>query len=384
MTETLLKASFLFIAYTYAVYPLLLLALRRRSPAPAPSRDRPVTVVIAAFNEEAAIAATLSTILASDYPPEALEVLVVSDASTDGTDRVVSRFPAERVRLLRQPVRRGQTAGLWVGCQNARGELVILADASGHFRPDTVRRFVRHFADPRVGAVSGYKAARTTGGAVSPGDGLYARYDMTLRRLESQMGGSWVGCEGGAFALRKDLFQPAFPLDIAADNATCYQIYEKGMIHRFDPEAVIVEPPARDLRNEFERKIRIIVLQLKGFAVFRRLFVPWRHPAFFFQNVSHKLFRWLVPFALLLFWAASAASPQPWARALFWGQNLFYATAFAGMLCERRFKVSRLVAIPAYFVTVNLSGLLAWTFLFRDYTLWNPPVRGDNPPLNPL
>jgi cellulose synthase/poly-beta-1,6-N-acetylglucosamine synthase-like glycosyltransferase len=370
--------SFLFIAYTYFGYPLLLwcwTTYKTSSLLDDPSFIPSVTVVIAAFNEETCIAETTASILAADYPPEKLNIVVVSDASTDNTENIVSSFPPDRVHLLRQETRRGQTAGLLRGVQGASGDIIIIADASGRFLFNTVRLLVRHFADPRVGAVSGYKKVEETGTAVAKGDGAYTRYDRWLRALESQTGSSWVGCQGGLFAIRKPLFRIQFPLDMAADNAIGYELYEQRMLHRFDPEAMVIEKPPQDLENEFRRKIRVIVLQMHGMFYFRRLFIPWRHALFVFQNASHKLFRWLVPFALLVMAAACFKSTRPGAHVLLGLQSFFYALATIGILWGKKRKAPWFLSIPAYFLTVNLAGLLAWGMLFKNYTLWKPPDR---------
>jgi len=375
MSDALILGCFLFIFYTYFGYPLLLWAFRRKPATPSGGYIPSVSVIIAAYNEEAGIVETVETILASRYPPEALDVIVVSDASTDRTDEWVRRIANSRVQLLRQPVRSGQTAAMLRGTQVSQSTIVVMADASGHFSPDTIHHLVRHFENEKVGAVSGYMEIRDSGSAVSEGNNLYGWYDMKLRHWESLTGSSYVGCEGGLFAIRRSLFRADFPLDIAADNATCYRLYEEGFNHLFDPEAVIIERSARDLKNEFYRKVRIIVLQLRGFFAFRRLFIPWRHPRFFFQNVSHKLFRWMVPFALILMWVASAFSPSLWGHAFFVAQSVFYACAAFGALVRSRHRAPWLLAIPAYFVAVNMGGLAAWFNLFRNYTVWSPPVR---------
>jgi poly-beta-1,6-N-acetyl-D-glucosamine synthase len=307
---------------------------------------------------------------------------VVADQSTDATEAIVAAYPDSRVQLIRQVPRAGQTAGLRRGARAARGEILLMADASGRFYPDTVRQLARHFADPRVGGVSGRKRIAKTDGAVSKGDGFHFGYDGLLRAWESRWGSSWVGCQGGLFAIRRPLFSEAAPLDIAADNAVCYELYEQGYRHHFDPAAVVLEAPSRHLKMEFQRKVRIIVLQLRGVRHFRRLFHPLKHPAFFFQNVSHKIFRWLQPFALIVLWIASGFSAQSWARVLFYAQCLFYAVAVLGMLYARRRKLPKRLSIPAYFVTVNLAGLTAWARLLKDYTVWTPPAREDEPSKN--
>jgi cellulose synthase/poly-beta-1,6-N-acetylglucosamine synthase-like glycosyltransferase len=375
--DRLAWASLGFIAYTYAGYPLLL-ALRARAsrrPPPRPPAEPFVSVIIAAYNEAASLGDTLASILASDYPGNRREVIVVSDGSTDDTDVVALGFELQGVRLVRQEQRRGQVPGFEAAAAVARGDVLLFADAGELFRKETMRRLAAPFSDPSVGAVSGAKITARTGSTVSGGDNLYTRYDRQLRALESRTGSSWVGCEGGIYAIRASLFRVDFPLSIAADNALCYRLYEKGYRHVFDPSAVVIERPSSNLRNEFGRKVRIIVTQIRGLVVFRRLLNPVRHPDFVWQNASHKIFRWSVPFALMSLLGATAASRSRWARALFGAQVAFYGLAAATPRLQRRRAVPRLLSVPAYFTTVNAAALLAWARLFRDYSVWQPPAR---------
>ncbi len=379
MTEGVVIGSFLFIIYTYFGYPAILWVLRQRSPIQKvdPLFTPRVTVVISAFNEQQAIGDTLTTILASDYPAASFDVVVISDASSDRTDAIVQSFDPSRVHFFRQPTRSGQAINLEKGARIASGEILFMADASGRFFPNTLRQTVRHFGDAHVGAVSGYKVIRKTGAANSIADGVYARYDRTLRQWESETGSSWVGCQGGAFAIRKTLYRTHFPLSSTPDTSMGYDLYRQGYLHRYDPDIQLVESPSLGLTTEFSRKIRLVVGQLHGVLYFRRLFNPFRHPAFFFQNVSHKVFRWLVPFALILMWGASFGSAIWWVRLFFLLQTLFYGTALIGITFSRRQKLPKILAIPAYFVMVNLGALLAWPLAFRDYTIWVPPSREE-------
>jgi hypothetical protein len=148
-------------------------------------------------------------------------------------------------------------------------------------------------------------------------------------------------------------------------------------LHLFDPQALVLETPSQSLRQEFDRKVRIIVKQLQGVAYFRRLFVPWKHPVFFFQNVSHKIFRWLVPVALITMWIGSSFDPSQVAKNFFLAQCDFYALAGIGWLWSYWRHPPKILSIPAYFVTVNAAGLLAWFAAFRDYSTWTPPGRLD-------
>jgi cellulose synthase/poly-beta-1,6-N-acetylglucosamine synthase-like glycosyltransferase len=206
--EWLFWGSLFLIAYPYGIYPPLVVvwaAVRPRPVRRAPIEPA-VTVLVPAYNEAAVIAATLDAILAQDYPAAKLQIVVVSDASTDGTDAVVESYGTKRVTLLRQAQRGGKALGLNAGVRIARGEINVFCDANARFAPDAVRQLVRNFADPDVGYVTGKLTleSESPGGAASAGS-AYLDFEGRLRTAETRIG-SVIGVNGGCDAMRRELY----------------------------------------------------------------------------------------------------------------------------------------------------------------------------------
>ena len=197
--------SFFFIAYTYIGYPILLIVWpKRKTEISRQSDHQPnVTVLIAAFNEEAIIEKNISSLLESHYPENKMEIIISSDASTDKTDEIVHSFNNKRVKLYRMKFRKGKFEAQKEVLKYAKGEIILLADASGRFDPYAVEILMRKFKDPTIGSIVGKKIIKKAGTNVAEGEGLYWRYESKLRHLESLIGSSWVGCEGGLTAVRK-------------------------------------------------------------------------------------------------------------------------------------------------------------------------------------
>ena len=213
--ETLLWTCLLTVGYVYLGYPLTLLLVRRRSPGPVRRGRQPhVTVVIAAFNEVAHIAATVRNKLAQDYPAELLDVIVVSDGSTDGTDAAVASLDDPRVTLLRQEPRQGKTLALNRAVAEAPGKIIVFSDANSRYEPSAVSRLVAAFDDIEVGYVTGQLIYENPGeSGTGGGSGLYMRYENWVRRLESTVG-SVVGVNGGIDAVRRGLYRPMAAHDL--------------------------------------------------------------------------------------------------------------------------------------------------------------------------
>ncbi len=281
------------LVYAYFGYPLALAALGRlRRPRPISDGDilPAVTMVVAAWNEEAVIAEKIENALAQQYPPDRLDLIVVSDGSTDRTDEIVEEYAQRtgRVKLLRTRGREGKSAALNLGTPAARGEIVVLTDANAILQPEAVARLVRPFADPRVGAVSGQLLYRQAEG-LGEGEGVYWRYEQAVKRAESALH-SLVGANGSIYAIRKELFRPVHPRDVD-DFRIPYQALLEGYAVVMEPEAVSFEHAAGTLGGEYRRKVRIMataipmMLALMWPTLARgRLLVLW-------QLFSHKVLR---------------------------------------------------------------------------------------------
>jgi len=279
--------------YAYFGYPLLLLVLgtRRRFQVAEASEYRPrVTILFAAWNEVQVIAEKLGNSLSQSYPPELLDVVVVSDCSGDGTDEIAKQYASRsgRVRLLRATERQGKSAALNLGAPAAQGEIVVLTDANAVFAEDAVERLIGPFADSRVGAVSGQLHYQDAAGA-GLSESAYWRYEQRVKTAESALG-SLLGANGSIFATRRELCAPLRPREVS-DFRIPYEALLRGFRVVLEPRAKSYETTAGNLWAEYRRKVRIMaraipmMLSLVAPTLARgRVLVAW-------QLVSHKVLR---------------------------------------------------------------------------------------------
>ncbi len=360
------------VVYTWAGYPVLIALLARWRPAP-PVRRAPITpavsIVIAVHNEEDCIEAKLAGCLALDYPADRLEVVVASDGSDDRTDALVCRFAPGRVRLVRVP-RGGKAAALNAGIAEATGEILVLTDAREELEPGALRALVENFSDPRVGAASGELHLRLRenpeGGE---GLGLYWRYEKAIRRAESAFD-STVGVTGALWALRRDLHVPLDPRTILDDVVAPMEVVLGGFRVVFEPRARAYDVISDAPRREYQRKNRTLAGNYQLLALRPALLDPRRN-RLFFQLVSHKVARLLVPWCLvaLLGMSASLAQGGGWLYpSALAGQLGFYALAVCGWLRSRYGHGPRFLD-PAYSLVLlqlaAVAGLVS--FLGGDY-----------------
>jgi len=365
--------------YVYFGYPVLLTLLARFSGAPKPESDLPalpVTLLISAFNESQVIGAKLENALALEYPRDRLEIMVISDASDDGTDEIVGQFSAKGVHLLRQEPRMGKTAGLNLGVSQARGQILVFSDANAMYQPDALRRLVRHFSNPKVGYVVGnaryYEKGTESSSAQS--EGLYWKLETYLKKKESIFG-SVVGGDGAIYAIRRELFSPLLPTDIN-DFLNPLQIIARGFTGVFEPAAICYEEAAENFSQEYRRKVRIISRSLNALRRVPEVLNPKRNTRHWFLLVSHKVLRWFAPFFLILCFTASLALwPSPFYRIAALLQAGFYLLALIGWKWRPGNKIGRLFLLAFYFCLVNLASFVGCVKCFRGDLSgkWAPP-----------
>ena len=378
------------VAYTYLGYPALLDLLRALRGAAAKGlpqpRDRPaaewptISIVLAAYNEAEGIATTLERILACEYPAARRQILVISDGSTDETDKIVAGFAPRGVELLRQPQRRGKTAAENAARSLLRGEIIINTDASVRIDAHAVKYLVAAFDDPSVGVASGRDVSvSNVDESINPGEQAYVGYDMWVRDLETSLFGI-VGASGCLYAIRRDLHMRSMPDGLSRDFGAALVAREHGYRAVSVPNAKCYVPRSSSLRREYRRKVRTIARGLKTLWYKRALLDPMHYGVFAWMLWSHKLCRWLVPVAVLPGGVALAVlAPHRWwaAAALALGAVAAFVTAIGWMWPEER-HLPRLVALPAYAISGNLAALHAWlgALAERQTALWEPTRRG--------
>ena len=372
--------------YTYIGYPAILMLLsslrrpRGPGPSPAPGPLPRISFVLPVYNESGVIAGTLERLLALDYPSALRQILVVSDASTDGTDEIVSRFAGRGVDLLRLPRRQGKTAAENAARRHLTGEIIINTDASVRIDPAAVKHLVAAFGDPSVGVASARDVSVTSlDEPVNVGEEAYVGYEMWTRDEETAVYGI-VGASGCLYAIRAGLHMGHVPEELSRDFAAALTAREHSFRAVSVPAARCLVPRGASLRQEYRRKVRTITRGIATLAHKRALLNPFRYGVFAWMLFSHKVCRWLVPCAAMLFLAAlSALALTSW-----WALGLLVALGVAGALAGIAWawpegkSMPRLLGFPAYVVTGNLAVLHAWLRVLagRPAPVWEPTRRG--------
>ncbi len=335
------------LAYTYVGYPLAMRAMLWRHRARTPRRVGlepgvlpAVTMIIAAHNEAAVITAKLENVLGLDYPQGRLEVIVVSDASSDRTDELVAGFAGRGVRLVRQEPRGGKLAAVRRGVGVASGEILVISDATSQLEPSGLRSMAGRFADPGIGAVSGRVIFRAPGDApIGGGEKAYWSYNSGVLEAESELA-SLTSVSGTYFAVRSELFPQDVPRDLAEDLVVPLAVVARGLQVVLDPGAVCFESAVASDRQEIRKRSRITVQNIRGLTWGRALLNPFRHGRFAVFLISHKLLRVLSPVLLIVMGVANVLVwRRHWAMAAFGaGQAAFYLVGLlVGPLRLRRF-----------------------------------------------
>lgn len=377
--EIVLILALAWMIYTYFGYPALLALLKRgERPRSGEAPEPAVTVLIAAFNEADVIEETVNNKLLADYPPEKLDILVVSDGSTDGTDEIVEAIAREhpdRVGLVRQEPRAGKTSGLNLVVQQARGEILIFADANSIYEEQSVRELAATFADESVGYVTGKMIYTNPDGSVT-GDGCttYMRYENALRDLETRVG-SVVGVDGGIDAVRRSLYQP-MRADQLPDFVLPLKVVEQGYRVAYQPRAILRESAVTSADQEYRMRVRVTLRAMWALWDLRGLFNPFRYPVFSWQLWSHKLMRYFafVPQIAVFVCNVLLVGRHPAYLWLLAAQVAFYGMAGLGYLSSRADRPIAGATIAYYFTLLNLACLHAASKFVRGQkiVLWQP------------
>jgi cellulose synthase/poly-beta-1,6-N-acetylglucosamine synthase-like glycosyltransferase len=361
--------SFAIVGYTYVGYFVFLsvLARLRREPVLKQAIVPPVSIVIAARNEEARLPAKLADLLLQNYPKDRLQIVVVSDGSVDGTAALLRTHSLDLVPIiLEEP--QGKAAALNHAVRVATGDVLLFLDVRQSLEASAITRLVACFADPGVGAVSGELLLESGSGISSSNAlGMYWKIEKALRRLESASG-SVVGATGAIYAIRRELYTEMPAGTILDDVFVPMHVVRQGKRVVFEPTAIARDHIFSEKGKEFSRKVRTLTgnYQLVQLA-------PWlvtRANPVLFRFISHKLLRLLAPFLLILMLAISATVHGSMFRAIFLLELAFYSMAAAGTLrpSSRRFKP---VAMATTFVVLNIAAAVSfYNFVTRQDKVW--------------
>jgi len=362
------------ILYTYLVYPAIIVSWARLRPRRVVKRYRhvPVSVVVAARNEEANISARLENLLSQEYPRDLMEILVVSDGSTDRTVELARLHAANGVRVIEGPVALGKAAALNIGVANASHEVVVFADARQRFSPNAIAELVSVFHDPSVGGVSGELVllAGDDVGEVHEGVGLYWRYEKLIRRSESAVD-SVVGATGSIYAVRKELYTPLAPHTLLDDFLVPMRIVLAGYRVIFIRAARAFDLSSPTAAKEFSRKVRTLAGNFQAVTMEPRLVSP-RHNRVLLQFVSHKLARLVVPYFCVAAWVTSALLPGPLYAGAFALQTVFYGLGVLNLTPLRTARMAVVFRVSWTFIVLNAAAVMGfWVFVTRqEQVVW--------------
>jgi len=325
-------------------------------------------------NEQAVIARKLENLLTLDYPHAKLDLVVVSDGSSDRTPAILADYARDsrvrtRLRTLIKPASEGKAAGLNDAIKLATGEVLLFTDARQQIESSALRLLIENFADPDVGAASGeLMLGDPTSGETGEGMGLYWRMEKKIRELESASG-SVAGATGAIYCARRTLLDPLPSGTILDDVLLPMQIVRRGSRVIFDARARAWDSPDLGEGREFSRKVRT----LSGNYQLLQL-APWllsSQNAIRFEFITHKLSRLAVPFALLALLIASMFLPQPFYRAALGVQLAFYALSLAALAGVKIGPLSRIADPARTFVVLNSAAIVAFiNFVTGRKAIW--------------
>ncbi|NLD94793.1 MAG: glycosyltransferase family 2 protein [Fibrobacter sp.] len=364
--------------FAYFGYPLTLtfLSLFHRKKVLRTPITPMVSLIITAYNEEKRIREKLENTMKLDYPREKLQVIIASDGSTDKTHDIVREYADRGVVLFEVPDRKGKENAQAQAVKIASGEIVVFSDTATRLDPKGLQEIVSNFADSQIGCVSSEDKMISDDGTDVGGEGFYVKYEMWLRALESRCN-SVVGLSGSFFAARKEVCEDFSP-KMQSDFRTLLSSMKKGMRGLSDPNAIGYYQDIKDKSREFQRKVRTVLRGLTVFFNHPEFLNVFKFGLFTYQYVSHKLMRWLVPVFLCsaLITNIMLITEAPLYFWLLIAQCLFYASALLGILFPSLTKVV-FIKIPAFFVVVNASILVAWIKFIKGerVVLWQPSVR---------
>lgn len=397
MLEYIFWTGIFIVFYAYLGYGLVLYLwlkirrfLKRSSPAPLSSFDvsqwPQVSFVVCAYNEADWITQKIANSVALDYPRAHIRLVFVTDGSNDATPELVRNYPYPpdvQWELLHEPQRRGKIAAFQRAMRHIQTPFVVSTDANTLINPRAVQNMVRHFIqDARTSAVAGEKriSMGERDNASSAGEGIYWRYESTLKRWDSELW-SVVGAAGELFAFRRDAYEDVPNDTIVEDFYMTMRMAQKGGRVQYEPNAYAVETSSASVGEELKRKIRIAAGAWQ--AVFRLapLLNIFRYGTLSFQYISHRVLRWtLAPALLPAIFVTNALLIQqnkPLYGWLMVAQCLFYGAAFVGYLLEKRHLKVKALFVPYYFCVMNYAQYAGfWRFLRgRQSVLWERAQR---------
>ncbi|MCX2449844.1 glycosyltransferase family 2 protein [Pedobacter sp. PLR] len=366
--------SIFLIVYTFVGYGFVLyLLLKLKSLFVKPfsfkkGEDLPtVTLLVAAYNEAELIEEKIKNTLALNYPKDKIQFIFTTDGSSDSTPDQVRKYP--EITLLHIEAREGKMAAIKRAIPAIKGEITVFTDANTFLNKDAVLELVKHYQNPKVGAVAGEKRILVpeTADASSAGEGFYWKYESLLKKWDYALY-SGVGAAGELFSIRTALYQPVESDTIIDDHMIAMRIAENGYIIAYEANAYAMETASADVKEELKRKIRIAAGGIQSILRLKKAANPFHNPIFTFQYLSHRVLRWTItPFLLILAFILNGIialeTGSLFYQVLFGLQVFFYVLSLIGLYFENRNIRIKALFIPYYFCVMNyavIAGIIRY------------------------
>ncbi len=327
-----------------------------------------VTLLIAAYNEEAFILKKIVNSLNLNYPKDKLDLWIVTDGSDDNTTSIVSGF--SNIQLFHRPERKGKIHAVNRVMKHIKTPIVVFSDANTILNKNALKNLVAHYQDPEVGGVSGEKKImnKSSDNASGSGEGLYWRYESFLKRMDSKLH-SIVGSAGELFSVRTDLFQPPPENMIIEDFYISMKIASRGYRFIYEPSAIATETASASISDEWKRKVRISAGGIQAITALYPLLNFFKYKILSIQYISHRVLRWtLAPICLLTVFISNIFLIQSghWIYQVFLlAQMIFYMAALIGYFFRNKTITIKGFFVPFYFLMMNISVYAGCLRFFR-------------------
>ena len=380
--------SLFLVFYTFFGYGILLYLLVRLKRVFKPTARKKYefdelptcTLIVAAYNEEDFINEKIKNTLELNYPKGKLELVFVTDGSSDRTPQLVAEY--SEITLLHEDGRKGKISAVHRAIEQVSTEVIVFTDANTFLNADALVLMCRHYADAKVGAIAGEKRVLIEEAAdATAGEGFYWKYESKLKEWDSELY-SVVGAAGELFSIRKNLYQPVPVNSVLDDFMISMRIAEKGFQIIYEPEAYALESSSANITEELKRKIRIAAGGIQSVIWLKSLLNPFSLPILSFQYISHRVLRWTITPALMILtfllniWLVAEQSGLIYLLLLL-GQLVFYIAAYLGRVMETQKIKVKLFFIPYYFCVMNyavMAGLIRY-FFGEQSVIWEKAVR---------
>lgn len=318
-----------------------------------------VTILVAAYNEEDIIEDKIKNTLELDYPKEKLQIIFITDGSSDSTPEKIKPF--SEIFLMHEDIRTGKMAAIKRAIPQVENEIIVFTDANTFLNKQAIKELIKHYENERVGAVAGEKRIMVDelADASSAGEGFYWKYESYLKKWDYELYSN-VGAAGELFSIRTNLYQPVEADSIIDDHMIAMRIAEKGYIIAYEANAYAMETASANTKEELKRKIRIAAGGLQSTLRLKKAANPFYYPLLTFQYISHRVLRWTItPFLLIAILLLNilivAETDLILYKAILMAQVVFYTLSLAGWFFESKNIKIKVFFIPYYFCVMNYA-----------------------------